>query len=231
MRVAPRQLEGGLDGFGAGVGEEHLGPGRGLASSSSFSARAIWVGLVKKFETWPRVASWLEITEVTNGCGVAEGVDRDAAEQVQVLLAVGVPDEAAGAAHQDALRGAEDARAASRGTLLATEAAAPPRVRPDVAAAARPAGTRAGRQEFRSCVHFLVRDDLRADARGRKGFQQHRVRPAGRPRCAPARRPPSTAFRQASIFGIMPDSRLGSSSRSSEAVSEEISEDRSGQLA
>ncbi len=44
-----------------------LEPAGALDSSSSFSARAIWVGLVKKFETWPRVASWLEITEVTNG--------------------------------------------------------------------------------------------------------------------------------------------------------------------
>ena len=42
--------------------------------------------------------------------GVAEGVDRDAAEQVQVFLAVGVPDEAAGAADQHPLRGAEDAQ-------------------------------------------------------------------------------------------------------------------------
>ncbi len=33
----------------------------------SFSASAICVGLVKKLETWPRVASWLEMTEVTNG--------------------------------------------------------------------------------------------------------------------------------------------------------------------
>ena len=44
-----------------------LEPAGALVMSSSFSASAIWVGLVKKLETWPRVASWLEITEVTNG--------------------------------------------------------------------------------------------------------------------------------------------------------------------
>ena len=41
--------------------------------------------------------------------GVAHGVHCDAAEQVQVFLAVRVPDQAAGAADQDALRRAEDA--------------------------------------------------------------------------------------------------------------------------
>ena len=45
-----------------------LEPAGALLMSSSFSASAIWVGLVKKLETWPRVASWLEITEVTKGC-------------------------------------------------------------------------------------------------------------------------------------------------------------------
>jgi hypothetical protein len=44
-----------------------LEPAGAMLSARSFSARAICVGLVKKFETCPRVASWLEITEVTNG--------------------------------------------------------------------------------------------------------------------------------------------------------------------
>ncbi len=42
-------------------------PAGALLSASSFSARAICVGLVKKLETCPSVASWLAITEVTNG--------------------------------------------------------------------------------------------------------------------------------------------------------------------
>ena len=43
-RVAPGQLERGLVGFGAGVGEEHLGPGRGAgpAPAASRPARSAW---------------------------------------------------------------------------------------------------------------------------------------------------------------------------------------------
>jgi hypothetical protein len=44
-----------------------LDPAGASVMASSFSASAIWVGLVKKLETWPRVASWLDITDVTNG--------------------------------------------------------------------------------------------------------------------------------------------------------------------
>ena len=43
--------------------------------------------------------------------------------------------------------------------------------------------------------------------------------------------PPSTARRAARILGIIPDSRDGSIPRSSGAVSEEISDERSGQSA
>ena len=42
-------------------------------------------------------------------------------------------------------------------------------------------------------------------------------------------RPPSTARRQASIFGTMPDSSPGISSRSSEAESSEMTEELFGQ--
>ncbi len=44
-----------------------LEPTGALARARSFSARAIWGGLVKKFETWPRVAAWFEMAAVSRG--------------------------------------------------------------------------------------------------------------------------------------------------------------------
>ena len=135
--------------------------------------------------------------------GVAQCVHCDTAEKVQVFLAVGVPHEAAGATHQDALRSAEDTHERGRVTgkpvsaithssndeLCAASAAmgAPP--------ASRCPPTPGGPSPVRlsavwptvpcSCVHFLVGDYLGANARGRKGFQQHRVRePAVHDVCA-----------------------------------------------
>ena len=73
-------------------------------SASSRSASSTWGALVKKFETWPRVVELLGDGRDQRGVGVAEGVDGDAAEQVDVLLAVGVPDVRTLAADEDQLR-------------------------------------------------------------------------------------------------------------------------------
>ena len=64
--------------------------------SRSRSASAICGSLVKKLEMWPSVPSWV-VTALDQGrVGVAEGVDGDAAEQVDVLPPVAVPDPRAG---------------------------------------------------------------------------------------------------------------------------------------
>ena len=52
----PGDLERGLVGLGAGVGEEDLGSRSAPTSSPSRSASATWAGVAKKFETCPRVA-------------------------------------------------------------------------------------------------------------------------------------------------------------------------------
>ena len=109
-RVQARQLEGGLVGLGAGVGEEHLGAGRRLGQFQQLLGQGDLGGAREEVRD---VAQGGQLAGDHRGherVGVAEGVHRDAAEQVQVLLAVGVPHEAAGAADQTALRGAEDAQ-------------------------------------------------------------------------------------------------------------------------
>ena len=63
--------------------------------------------LVKKLEMWPSVLSWSADRLDQRRVGVAERVDGDAAEQVEVDLAVGVPDVGALAAGQHQLRRTE----------------------------------------------------------------------------------------------------------------------------
>ena len=62
--------------------------------ASSRSASATWGSVAKKLETWPRVRSWRGDGLDQRRVGVAERVDGDAAEQVDVLAPVVVPDRA-----------------------------------------------------------------------------------------------------------------------------------------
>ena len=75
--------------------------------SSSFSASSTCGALVKKLEMCPRVPSWLGDRLDQRRVGVAERVDGDAAEEVDVLVAVGVPDVRALAAGEHQLGRAE----------------------------------------------------------------------------------------------------------------------------
>ena len=54
--------------------------------SSSFSASSTWGRLVKKFEMWPSVRELVVDGVDQRGVVVAERVDGDAAEQVDVLV-------------------------------------------------------------------------------------------------------------------------------------------------
>ena len=81
-------------------------PAAGPAASSR-SASATCGSVAKKFETWPSVPQLPGDRLDQRRVGVAERVDRDAAEQVEVAVAVGVPDVGALAALQHQLRRAE----------------------------------------------------------------------------------------------------------------------------
>ena len=83
---AAGELERGLVGLGAGVAEEHRAPSDQPSRSSSRSARATCGSVAKKLETWPSVRSWVGDGLHERGVRVAEGVDGDAAEQVEVSL-------------------------------------------------------------------------------------------------------------------------------------------------
>ena len=84
--VAPRQLDGALAGFGAGVGEEHLvGEGR-LAQplgEALLAGDAVEVGAV------PQLAGLLGQRRDQLGVRVAQRVDGDAAGEIEVALARG----------------------------------------------------------------------------------------------------------------------------------------------
>ena len=63
----PGDLERGLVGLGAGVGEEHPCRRRRRTIAASRSASATWAGVAKKFETCPRVAICPVIADSTVG--------------------------------------------------------------------------------------------------------------------------------------------------------------------
>src|SRR6185312_4078256 len=148
-------------------------------------------------------------------------VHRDAAKQVQVFPAVGVPDGAAFAAHQHALRGPEDTH--QRFAILLQELLA---VQSFQTGQAGRGGHCVGRVHDSSpsgTIWVPMPAAVKISSRMECGIL---------PSTTAARStPPSTAFRQASILGIMPDCSPGSSPRSSPAVSDEINEDLSGQFA
>ena len=76
-----------------------LPPPSGSPSRDSSRSASVTCGSVaKKFETWPRVPQLLGDGVDQRGVGVAERVDGDAAEQVEVAVALGVPDVGALAA-------------------------------------------------------------------------------------------------------------------------------------
>ena len=70
-------------------------PAGAPASSSSRSASSICGVVAKKLETCTSVAAWALTAATSAGCAWPSDVDRDAAEQVEVARAVGVPDVAA----------------------------------------------------------------------------------------------------------------------------------------
>ena len=104
---APGELERGLVGLGAGVGEEHLAGPAGAEQREQLLGE---LDLRLAGEEVRDVAERLELVGDRldqRRVGVAERVDGDAAEQVDVLLAVGVPDVGALAADERQLRRAE----------------------------------------------------------------------------------------------------------------------------
>ena len=115
---APGQLERRLVGLGAGVGEEHLARSA-PSSASSFSASSTCGALAKKLEMWPSVPQLAGHGLDEGRVGVAERVDGDAAEQVDVLVAVVVPDVRALAAGEHQLRRAEGVHQRAGVPLLA----------------------------------------------------------------------------------------------------------------
>lgn len=95
---APPDLESGLDGLRAGVGEEDLA-GAAEELEEPFGELDGRLG----DEEVGDVAEGGDLVgdgADDGGVGVAEGVDGDAADEVEVLAAVGVPDPGALAAHQ-----------------------------------------------------------------------------------------------------------------------------------
>ena len=100
--------------------EKNTRPLRRRAASSSRSASSTCGSLAKKFETWPRVCELAGDRLDQRRVGVAERVDRDAAEQVEVLLAVGVPDVRALAADERPAAAGRRCSSARRRTAPAT---------------------------------------------------------------------------------------------------------------
>ena len=105
---AAGDLDSRLVGLGAGVREKHAGAGRGACEMQQLLGE---LDLRRGGEEVRDVAERGELLADGSGHGgvrVAQGVHRDAGQQVQVLRPVGVPDVRALSAHKDALRGAED---------------------------------------------------------------------------------------------------------------------------
>ena len=89
---AARQFDRSLDRLGAAVGEEDRRPFRRLREAKQALGELDLGPWVKKLETCSASPACL-LTADTTADGCAQGVDRDTAEEVEVALAVDVPDQ------------------------------------------------------------------------------------------------------------------------------------------
>ena len=108
--VTARDLEGGLVGLGAGVGQEDSGVVGGTAGEGEPDELLGEADLGRGGEEVRDVTQFGELVgdgPDDRGVCVAQAVDGDTCQQVDVLLAVGVPDVGAPSAHEDPAGGAE----------------------------------------------------------------------------------------------------------------------------
>jgi hypothetical protein len=104
---AAGHLEGRLVGFGAGVREEHGGPGGQVEDVVEFLGQADLGRGGEEVRDVAERRGLLSNGLHPGGMAVAERVDGDAGEQVEVLLARGIPHIGALAADEVELRGPE----------------------------------------------------------------------------------------------------------------------------
>src|SRR5699024_6086008 len=232
--VPAGEFEGRLHGFGARIGQEHprrLGCGAvGGHLGEPFGQADLDRG-GEEIGDVPQGAQLRRDGPGQGGVGMPEAVHRDAAEQVEVALSVGVPYVHAFATHEDALRRAEGVHqrmGVALGPLPLAEAVvqagdhfAHGVLLPDVPAGAGcgsvlpPSGVGSTMVPTPSVVKISNSNEC-----GR--------RPSITWAC---HTPPVTARKQASIFGTMPEARVGSRSARWAASICRIRELRSGQLA
>src|SRR5690606_24873690 len=208
--------------LGARVGEEHARALRRLGDAQQRLGERDLGGCAEEVRDVPERAELGADRRGERGVGVAERVDGDAGEQVEVALAVGVPHVRALAAHQDALRRAErvhdgagvpvgpggDRAVCGQGSVLAGYQGAHAGT-PSCGSAAGPGTT---------MVPFPR--VVKTSSSTLCGWRPSMTVAAGTP--------PSTARRHASIFGTMPASRPGRSADSSGAAMRWTSDPLSG---
>ncbi len=95
--IAPRGLDGALDGLGAGVGEEHL---VGERQRAQFRRQRLLLGNAKEVGDVPQLAGLLGERGDERGMGVAEGIDGDATGKIEQPASVGGLDPGALAARE-----------------------------------------------------------------------------------------------------------------------------------
>ena len=108
--MAASDLEGGLVGLGTGVGQEDAGVVSGAVGEGEpdeFLGETDLGGGGEEVRDVPQLGELLGDCLNDRGMRVPQAVDGDARQQVDVLLAVGVPDVGATPPHQDPAGGAE----------------------------------------------------------------------------------------------------------------------------
>ncbi len=108
--VTAGKLESRLHCFGAGVCEEDPGTIRCPREIKQFFGERNLGGAGEKVGDMPQGGELAADHRRDKGMGVAQRVDGDTAQQVKVLISVRIPDVAAGAADQYALRSAENSQ-------------------------------------------------------------------------------------------------------------------------
>ena len=104
--------------FGAGIGEEDARPVGGTSDLQKCLGQADLGSRREEVGDVHDLADLLRDGADDLGVVVSEGVDSDAGEQVEIALAIGIPDVAAFAALDHERRGAEDAK---QGIAIAAE--------------------------------------------------------------------------------------------------------------
>src|SRR5699024_2255213 len=216
---ATGELDRGLDGLRSAVGEEDAGALRGLRHAQQRLRRLDLRRGGEEVAHVDQLRGLLRDRGDEVGVAVAERVDRDAAEQVQVAVPVGVPHPGTVPVGEDESRKAEDAEV--------TLAVAPQQrlllLRDGVGHDGLPSRTSCWSSSSSGRIIVPNPSEVKISSSMEWGWRPSTTWAWGTPFV--------TALMQDSSFGIMPVATFSSSSLAPEALRWESSESRSGQSA